>query len=166
MHSSPNERPDYLYQSDRRPDQEFDDDEELYFRIPPNPEYWREGTPNLTAIRFPDTSVNRQKYSNCEDVLYPSEGSNDDYCDFGIGSVTVADIPPPPRIVSGDGREFTFDAVHDPCPDNYSHSEIRAFCAGEPHKRDGPKKVKMGYRIHLKNQMLLRRRPSGRLRIP
>ncbi len=160
VHSSPDERPDSLYQKDRCPDQQFKNEEELYFRIPPDPDYWREESPDLSAIRFPNTSVNRQKYSACEDVLYPPIDSQQDFCDFAIGSVTVADIPPPPAIISGDGREFEFKAFHDPLPDNYSHSEIRAFCEGKPHSRDGPKKVKIGYRMHLRNQMLLKKRPG------
>ena len=161
MHSPLDERPDHLYQKDRVPTQDFPDNEELYLRIPPDPQFWDGDEPDLSAIPFPNTSVNRQKYSSCDDVLYPPEESGRDFCDFGIGSVTVADVPPPPEITSGDGREFTFKTFHDPCPDNYAHSEIRAFCEGKPHSKEGPRKVKTDYRMHLRKQMRLRRQPLG-----
>lgn len=159
MHLPTDERPNHLYQKDRKPTQDFADSEELYLRIPPDPRYWDGDDPDLSAVRFPNTSVNRQKYSCCEDVLYPPEGSQQDFCDYGIGSVTVGDVPPPPKITSGDGREFTFKTFHDPCPDNYAHSEIRAFCEGQPHSKEKPDKVKYDYRMHLRSRMKLRRRP-------
>ena len=154
VHLPSSERPDYLYQKDRGPKHDFADDEELYVRI--HPDHWHGDMPDLTAVRFPNTSVNRQKYSACQDVLYPPEGSNKDFCDYGIGSVTVADIPPP-RVSCVDGREFTFKAFHDPSPDNYSHSEIRAFCDGKPHNKKSPARVKTYYRMHLRSRMQRRR---------
>lgn len=74
------------------------------------------------AVRFPDFSVNRQKYSAPEDVLLP------DYANWGIIKFTVADVPasvPAEVIASAEGADYTFAVVHDPLEQNYAHAEVR-----------------------------------------
>lgn len=72
--------------------------------------------------RYFDMSVNWSKYSKPWDVIF-------DYSKEGIVRFTVRDLP---KEIPRDGRVnrvmiISSWPVHVPCPDNYSHCEIRAF---------------------------------------
>jgi len=117
-----------LLWNDRLPDQLFDTTELLYFRVEKFDEL---GKVSPFDIRCPDTSVNRQKYSEPGHVLcakFPK------FVGHKVAQLQVCDIPSP--IVHPepkDGREFQFKVVHVPVrppvePDeNYAHCEIQAF---------------------------------------
>ena len=111
--------PERLKQKKRPPVQEFDTKERLFQRfdelITDRPYIY----PN--QVRFPEFSVNRERFSEPDDVLLP------DYLDWGIVSFKIEDIPGKRVIGEGTSGEttYSFVAVHVPIPDNYSHSEIR-----------------------------------------
>lgn len=118
--------PQDLYWSGRVPDQVFLPDELLYFRVPGFNEH---GNVDAAHIPFPDTSVNRSKYSSPEHLLlvrYPQ------FIDQKVAQFFVRDIPS--SAVSGDKkRTFDIKIVHDPVrppeelEENYAHSEIQSF---------------------------------------
>jgi hypothetical protein len=120
--------PDYppeLLWNGRSPDQDFQPDELLYYRVPAFDE---QGKVSAIDVLCPDTSVNRSKYSRPEHVLYARLPK---FLDWKVAEFRVSDIPaivehPDPK----DARKFNFRIFHDPIkePDeNYAHCEIRAF---------------------------------------
>ena len=110
-------RPDRMFRRGRPVDDNFDLSEELYYRCQAQHVDGQWLLPG--AIRFPNFSVNRSKYSEPGDVLIPS------YQDWGIATFVVKDLPEPE---STDKRtEYEWRVVHDPLEDNYAHSEVRTF---------------------------------------
>jgi len=132
------DRPDRMYRNDRPVDPHFASEEFLYRRCRQADVHGERLLPY--AIRFyPDWSVNRSKYSEPEDVLYPS------YLDWGVASFQVQDIPP--HMVSGGGILFEFKAEHVPEDDNYAHSEVRTFKNGvHERKAELPNLIKKEFR--------------------
>jgi hypothetical protein len=124
--------PEELLWNGRVPDQNFDPDELLYFRTP---EFNESGHVDAVHIRFPDTSVNRGKYSSPQSVLLASIPR---FLKHKVAEFKVRDIPANTR--SGDGRVFDISIVHDPVKppaeeENYAHSEIRCFDRGVRRQR-------------------------------
>jgi hypothetical protein len=120
--------PERLYRRGRSDDQEFEPSEELYHRCTEGSTYEDPVQPNLwrlkpSALRSPDFSVNRQKYSQPEDVLLPN------YQGWGVVSFTVGDVPA--SIASQGQVVFDFRVEHVPDEDNYAHSEVRTFRGGQ-----------------------------------
>ena len=133
----------------RPADPDFDQQEKLYHRFE-KLQKASDGKFYPASIRFPDFSVNRERYSKPEDVLYPN------YKGLGIVSFKVEDLPEP--ILTGEGSKnettYTFVPVHDPLEENYAHSEIRTFKNGHYSKNmDVSKKVKFKFRTHLANKL-------------
>lgn len=113
------EVPSRLQRQGRAPDPEFLPSERLFRRVPASA--LDDDYPLEASIRFPDFSVNREKYSFLEDVVLNHPG-------FGILVFRVADVPP---RLSDDRRTFSFRVEHVPEEDNYAHSEVRTYCDGE-----------------------------------
>jgi hypothetical protein len=81
------------------------------------------------GIRFPDTSVNRCKYSEPGDAL----GTK---LEWGFVRFRASDVP---TSVEGENNaRVDFSIVHVPIDENYSHCEIRAFKGGV-HVKKGDK---------------------------
>lgn len=120
MSSSETNRPERMLRRDRPVDDNFDLEEELYYRCQARHVDGQRLLPE--AIRFPNFSVNRSKYSEPEDVLIPS------YQDWGIATFRVRDLPEPES--TDEKTEYEWRVVHDPLEDNYAHSEIRTFKNG------------------------------------
>jgi hypothetical protein len=135
-----------MYRSGRAVDPDFDASEDLYQRFLP------EAVLNriilATAFRFPKQSVNRSKYGPPEWVKFSEDGRYDRY---GVLSYTPGDLPD--RLVSGDGRAFTFYPRHVPEEDNYSHCEI--WHDPDP-DRPPSGAVRKEYRIHLSQRARIR----------
>lgn len=117
-------RPDRLFRNGRFNDAGFLPEERLYFRI--RKDYVFDGEKiDVTQIRSPDFSVNREKYSLPEDVLIDVSAP-----DFHIACFQVSDIPLSLEP-SGGGAFYEFRAEHDPDDtlgkENYAHSEVRSF---------------------------------------
>lgn len=120
-----------MYQRGRPVDPVFEPSELLYYRI--SVKGIVGSRPEGIDIRLPEDSVNRGKYSEAEDVLYPN------HFHLGIAQFLVSAIPPP-RVFTdqqGDTRTYELKVEHDPHADNYAHSEIRAFREGLRVQRSG-----------------------------
>jgi hypothetical protein len=153
------ERPARMYRQGRSVDSEFLPDEILYLRI------LREHIDNLDAtevvedlrlalmaIRYPDFSVNRQKYSEPEDVIFGLAG-------WGIAHFKVEHVPP--TVEGEQGSTCEFKVEHVPEPDNYSHSEVRAYKNGQhDRKMKLPTTVKSVYRQKLAEKARILLKPS------
>lgn len=118
----PSELPAGMYRDGRPVDPEFAATEQLYMRA--CPELVRDLQPLCTDFRFPDQSVNREKYS--EDptwVLVPR------WLDWAVVAFRRRDVPTHMRTSVDVYYEFLVE--HVPLDDNYPHSEIRAYRGGE-----------------------------------
>jgi hypothetical protein len=121
------ERPERMYQRGRVEDPEFDPGELLYRRY--LKEHWIDGTFSNTGFSFPKQSVNREKYSEPEDVLFLPDGTSN--AEMGVLEFAVRDIPP---TLQHGGPAFLFFPKHVPIEANFSHSELwcdRAERTGE-----------------------------------
>ena len=125
----------------RAADPEFTPTEQLYRRCTVNEADNNRLFPS--EIKFcPDWSVNREKYSQPQDVLYPG------YDELGVAAFQVGDIPA--GMLSGGNTDFRWDAQHQPLEDNYAHSELWTYKNGEHHtKSDMPSGVKKYFRTTL-----------------
>jgi hypothetical protein len=127
------EYPRELLWHGRGPDQNFEPDEPLYYRVE---KFDGRGKVSVLDVHCPDMSVNRGKYSQPEHVLYAKLPQ---FLGHRVARFYVRDIPG--QVRSGDGRDFRFAIVHEPIrppeelDENYAHSEIHAFLGGERKKR-------------------------------
>jgi hypothetical protein len=109
--------PERLLRRGRVVDEHFDSSERLYHRC--QLQHINSGRLLPQAIRFPNFSVNRSKYSQPEDVLLPC------YRDWKIAAFEVIDIPEPQS--TDKNTEYSWRVKHDPLDTNYAHSEVRTF---------------------------------------
>jgi hypothetical protein len=141
-----------MYRKSRPIDPEF---------LPPELLYYRMGVPGTVGsrpdgvdIRLPEDSVNRGKYSEPNDVLFPN------YFHLGVAQFPVSGIPAPRSFTDqlGTTREFHLKVEHDPWEDNYSHSEVRAFREGTrvTHTSKIPVTVKAEFRQLIAEAMVIR----------
>jgi hypothetical protein len=136
----------------RLPDNEFEPSERLFRRF--SPLSYSEGELAVDAIRFPDMSVNREKYSKPEQVLEPA------WPTWGILAFEVEEVPSP--ICSDDGDTYEFRVQHVPTWDNDAHSEVRCY-HGDQHVSKGkriPATVKQQFRMLLLRAIVILRKPK------
>lgn len=138
------QRPQRMFRNGRPDDQNFADDEPLYFRVAPD--NIQNERVELTEIRYPGFSVNRGKYGEPEDVVWGHPG-------FAIAQFRVADVPAA-NTPENSAVIYNFEVVH--CPEervgeeNFAHSEVRSHKNGVfDRKLKLPKTVKSIYRQHL-----------------
>lgn len=113
-----NDRPSGMYRKGRPVDPFFEPTECLFMRL--DPAHVADGKPLCTGFRFPDQSVNREKYTDDPKwVLFP------DFFAMAVAQFRVEHIPE--TVSSAGGVAYTFRVEHDPKDDNYGHSEIRVF---------------------------------------
>lgn len=145
--------PDRLLRKGRPPCQHFEPDERLFRRIQKQHVLDTGGIISL-GVRFPCFSVNREEFSEPEDVLLPC------YHDHGICAFTVADVPKGPERPEGSDYTYTFDVVHVPEEKNYAHSEVRAYRDGvyDPSHRVASS-VKKRFRMALRQRMNVTKQP-------
>lgn len=142
-------RPGRMYAKGRPLDPEFLGTEQLYSRCKLD---WIDENGHLkpTYVRIPDQSVNREKYSQCKDVLLP-DGSPQSraWLLWGVASVRVEDLPP--QSQSAGGVTFQVTVEHDPLDDNYGHCELRVYKDGhrECDSKKVNSKVKKEYQVKL-----------------
>ena len=110
-----------MYRNDRAVDAEFLPSELLYYRISVLGPIG--SCPEGVDIRLPENSVNRGKYSEPRDILFPN------YFHLGVAEFPVSKIPAPRTVTDQQGktRVYELKVEHDPMEDNYAHSEVRAF---------------------------------------
>lgn len=118
MATLPRERPERMFQRGRPEDQEFGLAELLFRRY--LRDHWIEGHFSDLGFRFPRQSLNRQKYSEPEDVLLSDEGTY--YNGYGVLEFLVCDIPT--TLQAPGTRVFVFYPRHVPQDLNYAHSEL------------------------------------------
>lgn len=138
--------------------QSFAADERLYWRVAPEMCPQDEGDadwrPSVAAVRFPDMSVNRSRFSEPADVRIPN------WRTWGVSSFAVEDVPPAVR--TDEKTVYEFLPIHDPEETNYAHSEVRTLKNGG-YSRDlkvAPT-VKMQFRLHLRERLRLELPPIG-----
>ncbi|MTJ22697.1 hypothetical protein FJR06_15770 [Dolichospermum sp. UHCC 0352] len=125
MSSYKDNRPQKMYRMSHPVDMSFDENEKLYNRC--QKEHINGERLLPTGIKFPDWSVNREKYSDPEDVLVPN------FFDWGIAQFKVSDVPE--QIESPGNIKYDFRVEHDPTEDNYAHSEVRTYKDGNHSKK-------------------------------
>lgn len=99
---------------------------------------------------YPNWSLNREKYSQWDDVLYP------DYTDHGVVRFRVEDVPS--ELSSDGGILYQWELRHQPLEDNYSHSEVWSFKAKVHIPNEGNPNVKLPSIIKKKFRQLLSER--------
>jgi hypothetical protein len=110
-----------MYRHGRAEDPDFSPNELLYRRYVQ--QHWIDGRFAPEGFRFSENSgqsVNRQKYSEPDDVLFLNDGTYDD--DLGILEFAVRDIPV--RLPENDSPAFVFFPKHVPEELNFGHSEV------------------------------------------
>jgi hypothetical protein len=129
------DRPWRMYSHGRFADAGFSPFEILYFRFTAR-NLDDAGGFRLAAIRFPDQSVNRQKYGKPFDVLVPQPrkldrgGRSKEWLYCGVAAFPVGCVPD--YLEDGKGQVICdFRVEHDPLDYNYAHAEIRAFVEGK-----------------------------------
>lgn len=96
------------------------------------------------AIRLPNQSANRGKYSLPGSVLLPQHRH------MGIYAIHVGDIPK--KCQSPGGKELEPKIEHEPEDDNYAHSELRVYKDGD--RVDKRKQINQAVRLALKNEII------------
>jgi len=123
------DRPRRMRPRGREPDPTFAPSELLYMRVR---RCHVEGArlTDVSAIRFPDQSVNRSKYSKASDVLIPDPNHerSSRWIHLGVLGFPVEAVP---ACLTTNGHVVCDLRVeHDPLERNYAHSEIRAYRDG------------------------------------
>ena len=153
--------PDRLRSNGRQPDPIFEDNECLYFRC--SVDQIDENGILQDAIKFPNWSTNRAKYSEPEDVLLPK------FSNWGIAQFRIIDIPK--SLQSEGGITCQFRPIHDPVSlsvedgdtyENYAHTEVRTFKDNVfDIKRKPPTLIKKEFRARLAARIKIIKRPSA-----
>lgn len=106
-----------MKRNSRPPDPIFQGSEKLYRRY--KLDHIVNGSFTGIGLSFKNPpSVNRQKYSEPEDVLF-SEAS--EFTGWGVASFEVREIPTP---LPSDNPRYNLSPRHVPLEDNHAHSEI------------------------------------------
>jgi hypothetical protein len=141
-----------MYRKGRPVDAEFLPSELLYYRISVTGPIG--SRPDGVDIRLPEDSVNRGKYSEPGDVLFP------EYFHLGVAEFPVSKIPAPRSFTDqqGNTRDYELKVEHDPEEENYAHSEVRAFRESLRVTRTGkiPITVKSEFRQLIAEAMVVR----------
>jgi hypothetical protein len=144
-------RPARMMRNGRPINNNFEPQERLFFRLPPDIDIGPDDKPDASCIKYPDMSVNREKESEPDDVIFGFSG-------WGVAAFMVADVPPP--LKSEGGPEFTYKVEHVPLENNYAHSEVRTYKDGvHSRKVKMPETVKKRYRTLLMKGVRVLRRP-------
>jgi hypothetical protein len=154
------EIPERLRRLGRPVDPNFSAAEKLFRRIPPRLDHIVDGKLLPPAIKFPDFSVNREKYSQPADVLLgvDPDGAIRTYPDHGIAAFEVGDVPL--ELKANDGEVYTFKVLHEPLDENYSHSEVRTYVDGNRSQRV-PQTIKSIFRSTLFAKIVVLKQPAG-----
>lgn len=145
----------------------FADAEELFLRFE---EATSDGTriaPASMSVSYPGSdgmSVNREKYSQPTDVLWPH------WLDLGLASVAVGKVTKLVFEAGDKGRTYAMATEHEPAPairskrlpENYAHSLVKTVCPPEPFHRTPSKKVKKEARLELAKVFQVLVVPSSR----
>ena len=148
-------RPARMFRNSRPVDPGFATTERLFLRCTRDM-IDENGRMKVSAVAFPNQSVNRGKYSRPSDVLLPElRPGAGDWILWGVVEFAVMDIPE--TIESTGGVATTFGVEHEPTNDNYSHSELSASKGGKRQHRSKAIniEVKKEYRTRLAQETRL-----------
>jgi hypothetical protein len=138
-----------MLRNGRAEDQEFSSTERMYRRYVQDDFEGESFKP--ARFRFPP-SLNRERYSHPEDVIFSEDGEFDG---CGILECTVGELSI--RIADDRYVEYQFVPVHMPEENNYSHSEIWADCIQTQVRTDEPSKIaKKKYRTAISKLLRVR----------
>ncbi|MCD6183171.1 MAG: hypothetical protein J7K01_02595 [Thermovirga sp.] len=137
--------PSYLKRNGRPLDNIFLDEEQLFYRV--EDAIIEDGKIPPATIKFPNTSMNREKYSEPEDVLEGKSGHS-------VYKMKASQARCTHQTDGGDGRITAYDLkpVHDPVEDNYSHTELRLFKNNENRHVTG--RVSSNVKREFRNELL------------
>ena len=139
-----------MLRNGREPDQAFEQEEMLFRRY--IKEHWENNRIVDAHFSFPRPSVNREKYSSPEDVLYSENGR---YNGWGVLEFAVSHLPSP--IADGAGTAYVFFPFHAPEEQNYAHTEIPCERQDHPGSDANPSStVKKTFRAKLSQQARVR----------
>jgi hypothetical protein len=146
-----------MWQGDRVADQEFRPAEKLYLRV------WRSQlagrVPAAAAMPMPSFSVNRDAFSEPEDVLIPSCNSERaHYSGAGVVSFFVRAVLDA-RALSPSGQAWSCTAVHEPCFDNYAHSQVHALLERQRVESEPDRIVKRTLRLCMVENLVVEIQP-------
>lgn len=113
-----------MYRCGRPVDPEFEPAERLFMRASPD-QFDDRDRLLFSAIRVPNQSVNRERYSEPEWVRLPDPA----WAAMSVAAIEVQELPEPWQ--RNTDVVFATNVVHDPLEENYSHSEIRIHKNGE-----------------------------------
>lgn len=106
------------------------------------------------AIRLPSISCNREKYRSFPEAVLAAVSGKPQLGYLYVACLLAGDIPPPE---TADEHVFwEFFVEHDPCEDNYSHSEVRARRRGkqyDPCARPSSSALKLRLKVSLAGKM-------------
>jgi hypothetical protein len=133
-------------------------DERLFRRISPKEAWTRwEGDPTIwnDQIDFPKSSINRERFSEPEDLLKPRWPV---YSRHGIAVCRVCDVPPS----LPEDPSLTYALVYCPEYGNDAHSEIRAYRNGVElkDKKEATATVRSRFRAVLGERLKVYRLPG------
>jgi hypothetical protein len=141
-----------MYREDRDIDPEFLPSELLYYRMRVAGPVGSRPVGGID-IRLPEDSVNRGKYSEPGDVLFPK------YFHLGVVQFPVSAIPASRSFTNQQRmtREYALNVEHKPDYDNYAHSNIIAFRDRARAKDSGeiPKTLKSEFRQLIAEAMVI-----------
>lgn len=132
------ERPERMWQKGRPVDSHFEPTEALYYRC--NPEHVINDGQALAVpgVKFPNTSMNRGKYSEPEDVLIPPVDKPLPGIELMRIAVLTVQAVSFEISLQPPAKSCAFRVEHVPLYGNYSHSEVRAY-------KDGKREEKMSF---------------------
>ena len=138
--------PDRMRQNGRGVDGSFGLEEFLYRRFTDSEIKGQELHTDQLPFH-PAMSVNRQKYSEPQDVLYPNYFQSCGVFQFRVNAI-------PPRYETDGGVIYEWAPVHVPEPENYAHSEVRTLKNGlfDPGLKLHSSLVKKWFREYLRDR--------------
>jgi len=140
-----------MYRNGRPIDSEFHQSERLFFRCKLDAVFEADQL-KPASVRFPDQSVNREKYGRCRDVLLPDESpKSKNWILWGVARIHVRDIPTEAK--SSGGVAYQFAVEHDPQEDNYAHSELRVYKNGQ--REQGGKRINQQIKKEFRTRLAL-----------
>lgn len=151
--------PKRLHRNGRKPDIEFDGEEQIYIRIPPA--LLQEEKPLAAAFRTKRQSGNRERYSKTpDDVLYNinAKNKNEHFHHWGIVKIKVKTIQSNKYNHPEIDEEYTFKLSHEPEECMYPHSEIHIFLDGKEGKLN-PSTLKTLLKDYYRDNCIVEKRP-------
>jgi hypothetical protein len=112
-----------MYRKGRPVVNDFDPGEWFYYRVQRD---WIQPDGTVSAFHIqpcPQTSTNRQRYSQCWHVLYPREK----FAQWAVFKLQAELLPSTVQADAIGATVYSVRTEHDPMDDNYGHCETRVY---------------------------------------